>query len=110
VQLNSRDFSFVGEGLTAELYKMFEQIKFKPNLTQNGAISLLCVVDGHAEKINELAMEASKLFDVQVTKGLTLLTIRHYNESLVKELCGEGQIILKQQTPETIQVLISNDK
>ena len=110
VQLNSRDFSFVGEGLTAELYKMFEQIKFKPNLTQNGAISLLCVVDGHAEKINELAMEASKLFDVQVTKGLTLLTIRHYNEGLVKELCGEGQIILKQQTPETIQVLISNDK
>jgi aspartate kinase len=110
VQLNSRDFSFVGEGLTAELYKMFEQIKFKPNLTQNGAISLLCVVDGHPEKINELALEATKLFDVQVIKGLTLLTIRHYNESLVKELCGEGQIILKQQTPETIQVLLSNNK
>jgi aspartate kinase len=108
VQLSSKDFSFVGEGLTAELYKIFEEIKFKPNLTQNGAISLLCVVDGHAEKINELALEAAKLFDVQITKGLTLLTIRHYNESLVKELCGEGKIVLKQQTPDTIQVLIRN--
>jgi aspartate kinase len=108
VQLSSKDFSFVGEGLTAELYKIFEEIKFKPNLTQNGAISLLCVVDGHAEKINELALEATKLFDVQITKGLTLLTIRHYNESLVKELCGEGKIVLKQQTPDTIQVLIRN--
>jgi aspartate kinase len=108
VQLSSKDFSFVGEGLTAELYKIFEEIKFKPNLTQNGAISLLCVVDGHAEKINELALEAAKLFDVQITKGLTLLTIRHYNESLVKELCGEGEIVLKQQTPDTIQVLIHN--
>ena len=110
VQLSSKDFSFVGEGLTAELYKIFEEIKFKPNLTQNGAISLLCVVDGHAEKINELAQEATKLFDVQITKGLTLLTIRHYNESLVKELCGEGKIVLKQQTPDTIQVLIHNKK
>jgi aspartate kinase len=108
VQLSSKDFSFVGEGLTAELYKIFEEIKFKPNLTQNGAISLLCVVDGHAEKINELTLEAAKLFDVQITKGLTLLTIRHYNESLVKELCGEGEIVLKQQTPDTIQVLIHN--
>ncbi len=106
VQLSSKDFSFVGEGLTAELYKMFEEIKLKPNLTQNGAISLLCVVDSHAEKINELALEAARLFDVQVTKGLMLLTIRHYNENLVKELCGDGKVILRQQTPETIQVLM----
>ncbi|HUC82679.1 MAG TPA: aspartate kinase, partial [Flavisolibacter sp.] len=37
VQLSSKDFSFVGEGLTAEVYRIFEQLKFKPNLTQNAA-------------------------------------------------------------------------
>ncbi|HEY0067867.1 MAG TPA: aspartate kinase, partial [Flavisolibacter sp.] len=72
MQLSSRDFSFVGEGLTAELYRLFEKIKFKPNLTQNAAISLLCVVDAHPEKVDQLAHEASGLFDVQVTQGLTL--------------------------------------
>jgi aspartate kinase len=96
----------VGEGLTAELYSIFERIKFKPNLTQNGAISLLCVVDEHAEKIDQLAHEAARYFDVQVTRNLSLLTIRHYNEAIKNELIGDRSIILQQQTPETIQVLV----
>jgi aspartate kinase len=109
MQLNSKDFSFVGEGLTAELYKMFEQLKFKPNLTQNAAISLLCVVDDHFEKIDQLAHHASLLFDVQVLRDLTLLTIRHYNQQLLNELCTNCDIILQQQTQETIQVLLKGN-
>jgi len=105
MQLSSKDFSFVNEGLTAELYNMFDKLKFKPNLTQNAAISLLCVVDGHEEKVGLLAHTAADLFDVQITKGLTLLTIRHFNEAIVKELCNDKTVILQQQTPETIQLL-----
>ncbi|GAB4091580.1 amino acid kinase family protein [Flaviaesturariibacter terrae] len=106
VELSSKDFSFVGEGGTAELYRIFEELKFRPNLTQNGAVSFLCVVDEHAEKVEGLAHRASGSFDVQLTRGLTLLTIRHYNDGLVSELCGDSSIILKQQTPETLQVLL----
>lgn len=106
IQLSSKDFSFVEEGLAEKLYKIFDQLKFKPYLTQNAAISLLYVVDDHTEKIEQLAHEASKLFDVQVTRELTLLTIRHYNQQLLKELCGTCEIILQQQTPETIQVVM----
>ena len=106
VQLNSKDFSFVGEGLTAEIYKIFESIKFKPNLTQNAAISLLCVVDDHPEKVEQLALRASGLFDVCVSRGLTLLTVRHYNDHILSELCGERRTVLKQQTPETVQVVL----
>jgi aspartate kinase len=105
MQLSSKDFSFVNEGLTAELYNMFDKLKFKPNLTQNAAISLLCVVDGHEEKVGLLAHTAADLFDVQITKGLTLLTIRHFNDAIVKELCNDKTVILQQQTPETIQLL-----
>ena len=107
-QLNSRDFSFVGEGLTAEVYRIFQSIKAKPNLTQNAAISLLCVMDDHPEKLEKFALSASEHFDVQIRKGLQLLTIRHYNESIRKELIDETRIILKQETPETVQVLLQN--
>ena len=106
IQMNSRDFSFVGEGLTAALYTIFERIKFKPNLTQNAAISLLCVVDDHADKVDELAAAAAQVFDVQVTRGLTLLTIRHYNDELVQQLCSQCTVLLRQQTGETIQLLM----
>ena len=106
VELKSKDYSFVGEGLTAEVYQIFQSLKFKPNLTQNTAISLLCVVDDDAEKVEEFALKTSKDFDVTVTKNLVLLTIRHYNEKILDELAGKNTILLKQQTPQTIQILL----
>lgn len=107
VQLSSRDFSFVGEGLTAKVYNIFESLKFKPNLTQNAAISLLCVVDNQSDKVENFALRTSDFFDVQVQKDLTLLTIRHYNDTILQQLCGTRDVLLKQQTPETIQVLLA---
>lgn len=109
VELKSKDFSFVGEGLTAEVYQIFQRLKFKPNLTQNAAISLLCVVDEHPEKVQEFALEASGHFDVNVIKGLTLLTVRHYNETILSELAGKNKIVLRQQTPDTVQLLMQSD-
>ena len=109
IQLSSRDFSFVGEGLTASVYRIFETLKFKPNLTQNAAISLLCIVDDHPEKVQSFAHHASEFFDVNVTRNLTLLTIRHHSDGLLSELCGKRRIFLRQQTPETVQVVMGEE-
>ena len=88
-----------------ELYKTLGKLNIKPNLVQTGAISLqLCLAD-RAEKIDQLAAEASAIFDVQVEKDLSLLTIRHFNNELLLKMIADKQIILKQQTPETVQVL-----
>jgi aspartate kinase len=106
IELRSKDFSFVGEGLTQEIYGMFERLKFGANLTQNGAISLLLVVDDHPEKVGQLASEAAGAFDVRVTPGLHLLTVRHYNDDILEELGTNGRVILRQQTPATVQLLI----
>ena len=105
-QLSSKDFSFVGEGLTAEVYRIFQSLKFKPNLTQNAAISLMCVLDDRSDKIERFALKAAEHFDVQLMKNLTLLTIRHYNDEIIQELCGKKNVLLQQKTPETIQMLM----
>ena len=106
IELKSKDFSFVGEGLTAEVDEIFRSIKFKPNLIQTAAISILCVVDDYSDKVQEFALKASSSFDVTVSKDLTLLTIRHYDEQVLSELLGSNQTLLRQQTPDTIQVLM----
>ncbi|HVG41066.1 MAG TPA: aspartate kinase [Chitinophagaceae bacterium] len=106
IQLSSKDYSFVGEGLTAEVYRIFDRLKFKPNLTQNAAISMLCVVDAHPQKVQEFAAEAALHFDVEVSKNLLLLTVRHYKDTLLEELCSKSKVLLKQQTPDTTQVLL----
>jgi aspartate kinase len=107
IEMNSKDFSFVGERPVGQLYHLFEELNIKPNLTQNGAITFTCVLDDRPEKIEKLALEASDVFDVDVIKGLTLLTIRHYNNEIVDQLTGGKRILLRQQTPDTIQLLLN---
>lgn len=106
LEMSSRDFSFVGEQHVGHLYHLLEKLHIKPNLTQNGAISFLCVLDDRPEKIEKLALEASAFLDVQATKGLSLLTIRHYNKEVFEKLTEGKKVLLRQQTPETIQLLL----
>ncbi len=106
MQMSSRDFSFVGEQHIGHLYHLFENLHIKPNLTQNGAISFVCVLDDKTEKIEKLALEAAAFLDVQLVKDLSLLTIRHYTHEIFEKLTNGKTILLRQQTPETIQLLL----
>ncbi len=106
LQLSSKDFSFVGETGISRLYQLFAEVKVRPNLSQNGAISILCCLDDQPEKIEKLALAAAGFFDVQVQRGLTLLTIRHYTPEKVALFTEGKDILLEQKTPETIQVLM----
>lgn len=106
IEMISKDFSFVGEHHVADLYKLLGKIKIKPNLTQNTAISFIAVLDDRAEKIEKIAFEVSEIFDVKVMKELILLTVRHYNKDIVEKLTKGKNILLRQQTPDTIQMLM----
>src|SRR5665811_2017435 len=76
ITLESKDFSFVEGKPVHTLYEILNNVKIKPNLTQNAAISLFVCVDDIQEKISEVALQAAETFDVQLEKNLTLLTIR----------------------------------
>ena len=106
IEMISKDFSFVGEHHVAKLYELLGKLKIKPNLTQNAAISFTCVMDDKTEKNEKLAFGVSEIFDVQIKKDLTLLTIRHYNNEIVDKLTEGKTILLRQQTTDTIQMLM----
>jgi len=106
MQLHSRDFSFVGEKPVGTLYHLFEDIRIRPNLIQSGAVSLQVCLDDRPEKLEKLALAASEIFDVQVEKDLTLLSIRHYREEVLQKLTAGKSIVLRQQSPETVQLLL----
>lgn len=105
MHLHSQDFSFVGEKPMSQLYEIFARLKFKPNLVQTGAISVQLCLDDHAEKIDQLAAAASAVFDVELERGLSLLTIRHFNKGLLKKMIEGKEVLLQQETRETVQVV-----
>jgi aspartate kinase len=105
MHLRSQDFSFVGEKPMSRLYEIFSQLKSRPNLVQTGAISVQLCVDDHPEKIDQLAAAASSIFDVELERGLTLLTIRHFNRELLDKMIAGKEQLLQQQRKSTVQVL-----
>lgn len=105
VTLQSLDYSFVEGSPINQLHEMLDEVKLKPNLTQNTAISLLICVDDNPEKLDKLASMASIIFDVLIQKDLSLLTIRHYSDEVIEKLTANKKIVLEQKTELTIQVL-----
>lgn len=105
LHLHSPDFSFVGEKPMSDLYEIFAKHHIKPNLIQSGAICIQVCIDDRPDKTAQLAAAAGFYFDVQVEKGLQLLTIRHYQKPLLDSMKQDKHIVLMQQTPDTVQVL-----
>ncbi|MEN9571545.1 MAG: hypothetical protein RL172_2776 [Bacteroidota bacterium] len=109
LHLRSKDYSFVEDTLVGKLHHLLNELKVRTNLSQNGAISLLCCLDDRADKIEKLALAASEYFEVQVQKNLTLLTIRHYTSDVIQQLTADKTTVLMQQTTDTIQVLMQDE-
>lgn len=105
IHLQSKDFSFVGERLMSTLYHLFAELSIKPNLIQTAAINLQVCIDDRQDKVEHLAQMASEIFDVQLEKNLTLLTIRHYKEELLTNMLQQQDTVLMQKNKETVQVL-----
>jgi aspartate kinase len=105
VHLQTQDYSFVGGKPLSRLYEILSELNIQPNLIQTGAINLQVCVDDRNEKIEQLALQTSNIFEVQIEKGLTLLTIRHFSANLLAEMLQEKDIVLMQKTKETVQVL-----
>ncbi len=106
--LQSRDYSFVEGEPVNKLNEILEQVKIKPTLTQNAAISLFICADDAQEKMDEAAIRCDEFFDVMLEKDLTLLTIRHYTGEFINKLTGDKTIVLQQKTRETIQMLMKD--
>ena len=106
ITLESKDFSFVEGKPVNTLYEILNKSKIKPNLTQNAAISLFVCVDDIPGKIEEIAIQCTEIFDVQMEKNLTLLTIRHYTPEFIQRLSQNKTVVLEQKTGDTVQLLM----
>ena len=105
VSLSSIDFSFIMEENISEIFGLFHQYKMKVSLIQNSAISFSVCIEDKFGNFNELKNILSKKFKVSYNDNVSLYTIRHFNEK-ASELVENGkQVLLKQVSRETMQIV-----
>lgn len=106
LRISSRDFSFIGEGNISEIFHELSEAKMQVGLLQNSAISFSICVEDKYNLINVLLSRLQERYDVSVVKNVALYTIRHYNGEKVASIENEQQVLLKQRTQETLQVVV----
>lgn len=103
ITVTTRDFSFITEEYLSKLYTVFNDLKIKLNLIQNGAISFSCCIDQDSAKIESLIKTLYGEFQISYHEGLELLTVRHYKDGIVEQLTGSKRVLLEQRSAETVQ-------
>lgn len=106
ISLSSLDFSFMMEDNIGDVFKWFHQHKMKVEMIQNSAISFSVCVNDKFNNLDALLAKLREKFSVKWNENVTLYTIRHFNPAEVKALAENKNVLLKQESKETVQLVI----
>jgi aspartate kinase len=104
ISFSTKDFSFINEDNIQKLYGEFSLLHIKVNLMQNSAISFTVCVNNPGQKLQALVDGLSNDFEIFYNEGLELLTIRHFDDEILKKYLCNCEILLEQRSRRTIQV------
>ncbi|MGB2231624.1 MAG: aspartate kinase [Flavobacteriaceae bacterium] len=105
IALSSLDFSYIVEENISEIFNLLHLHKMKVDVIQNSAISFSVCFDNKYNKLDELLVKLKAKFRVNCYENVSLYTVRHYNDEAVKQIESNKDIVLKQLTQETIQLV-----
>ncbi|MCS6935411.1 MAG: aspartate kinase [Chitinophagales bacterium] len=106
LSFSAKDFSFIAEEHLSKVFGTFAECRLRINLMQNAAISFSVAVDYKKEKIEQITDLLQQDFQISQHDGLSLLTIRHYHQGIIDKLTSGKDILLRQISRQTIQVLL----
>ena len=109
LSLSSIDFSFMMEDNISELFKLLGEYKMKVDLIQNSAISFSVCVDNRFDTLELLLKQLKAKFKVQLHEGVSLYTIRHFTDKVLRSFEKDKTVLLKQVTQNTVQFVTLPD-
>ena len=105
LSLSSIDFSFIMEENISEIFALLHDYKMKVSLIQNSAISFSVCIDDKFGNFNELKTILSKKFKIAYNENVSLYTIRHFDEKAAQMVEQNKDVLLKQVSRETMQII-----
>lgn len=106
LSFSAKDFSFIAEEHLSKVFGTIAENRLRINMMQNAAISFSIAVDFKKEKIENIMEQLADDFIITRNDHLSLLTIRHYNQGIIDKLTHGKDILLRQLSRTTMQVLM----
>lgn len=100
------DYTFISEQQLSIIFHALSQLDIRLNLMQNSAISLSICIDFRESKVAKLIERLQQHFEVFYNTGLTLITVKNYNEETFEKYRKLKGVLLEQSSRSTLQVLV----
>jgi aspartate kinase len=104
----TKDFSFIVEEHLSDIFEKLFKANITMNLMQNSALAFSILIDRKKVKIEEFIESFSASYQVKYNDNLELITIRHYNDSTIKQLTENKEFILEQRTRQTLRIVLKS--
>ena len=110
VTFKVKDFTFINENNLSIIFHLLDQLNIKINMMQNSAISFSICVDNQVEKVSELIGSLKNDFEVQHHTGLSLTTVKNYDQETISKVAEGKEILLEQRTKHTYQIVVEDQQ
>lgn len=100
------DYTFITEEHLSRIFHALTELNVHINLMQNSAISFSFCIDFHESKLQGLVRKLQPYFEVFYNTGLTLVTVKNYDEKTFDSFRRRHGILLEQSSRSTLQLLI----
>ncbi|WP_312196434.1 aspartate kinase [Epilithonimonas vandammei] len=105
LNVETRDFSFIAEDHMSLIFKLLAKYKIKVSLMQNSAISLALCLEDKFGNVNDLNEELQQSFITQMTKNVSLFTVRNVNLDTLDQFYKDKKVLLEQISKKTFQMV-----
>ena len=112
MSISPRDYSFMNEHNLQLIFAACDEWGIHANVIQTSALMLSFCFDHDERKLKGLVGSLRETFQVKYNKGLTLFTIRHYdNAYTMGDRFLEGKkVYLKQSSRSTLQYVVRSEE
>jgi aspartate kinase len=107
ISISDKEFNFVVENDISEIFGFLHDFKIKVNLIQNSAISFSLCIEDNFNNFDRLMIKLRPRYKVKYNENLTLYTIRHFDDNAMSSLEKDKEVLLKQRSRETVQIIVN---
>lgn len=100
------DYTFINEQQLSQIFNALSDLDLRVNVMQNSAITFSFCLDFRENKILALLQKLQNNFEVYYNTGLTLITIKNYDDKTYEKYRKHAGILLEQSSRSTLQILI----
>jgi aspartate kinase len=101
-------YTFINEQQLQQIFHFLDELNIRINVMQNSAISFSFCIDFRENKLKALINKLQQHFEVYYNTGLTLITVKNYDNEAFETYRKKPGVILEQSSRSTLQVLIKN--